>query len=167
MTWWGWLLAVTAVVLLAVVVTLALVIRRLIRSVRELATGLDGLRQQTLPLLADTRSALRKSEGVNRRADQLIDTATSITGTVDAATRLAYSVVSNPLVRVLSFFTGTRHAAKRLRSVTSPDGAIARRTQVPRQIQQARNTRRELPVSKPSTKPSIKSINKRSRKPTK
>ncbi len=148
MTWWGWLLAATAVVLLAVVVTLALIIRRLIRSVRELASGLDGLRQQTLPLLADTRSALRKSEGVNRRADQLIDTATSITGTVDAATRLAYLVVSNPLVRVLSFFTGTRRAAKRLRSATSPDGAIARRTQIPRQIQQARSTVRDLPGGK-------------------
>ncbi len=160
MTWWGWLLAATAVVLLAVVVALALVIRRLIGSVRELASGLDGLRQQTLPLLADTRSALRKSEGVNRRADQLIDTATSITGTVDAATRLAYSVVSNPLVRILSFFTGTRRAAKRLRNATSPDGAISRRTQIPRQIQQARSTVRELPVSKPTNKP----ISKRSRK---
>ena len=129
MTWWGWVLGAAVLALLAMVVVLARMIRRLAQSVHELSARLDGLRQQTLPLLADTRSALRRAEGVNRRADALIDTATSITGTVDAATRLAYSVVSNPLVRVLSFFTGTRRAAKRLRGAT----------QAPRQIQQARS----------------------------
>ena len=138
MTWWGWVLGAAVLALLGIVVVLARMTRHLAQSVHELSAGLDGLRQQTLPLLADTRSALRRAEGVNRRADALIDTATSITGTVDAATRLAYSVVSNPLVRVLSFFTGTRRTAKRLRGATSPSGTLSRATQVPRQIQQAR-----------------------------
>jgi uncharacterized protein YoxC len=123
MSWWGWLLLVAAVFVVAMIMVVGWIVVRLARTVREVGTALDELRTQTMPLLADTRAALRKAEGANRKTDVLIDTATSVTETLDSATKLAHSVLSNPLVKVLSFFTGTKHAARRLRSATAPGGA--------------------------------------------
>ena len=114
MTWWQWLLVAAGAGLAVLVVGLALALRALLRTVRDLASGLADLRAQTLPLLADTRSALRKAEGANRKVDVLLETAASLTGTADAASKLAYNVVTNPLVKVLAWLTGGRRALARL-----------------------------------------------------
>jgi hypothetical protein len=122
MSWWGWLLLVIGALSVMAIGFVGWIVVRLTRTVREVGVALDDLRTQTMPLLADTRAALRKAEGANRKTDVLIDTATSVTGTLDSATKLAHSVLSNPIVKLLSFFTGTKHAAKRLRSATAPGG---------------------------------------------
>jgi hypothetical protein len=101
-------------------------VRVLGRAVDEVVVGLDQLRAQTLPVLSETRTALKRVEGVNNKADALLDAATSITSTADSATKLAYRVVSNPFVKVLAFFTGTRRAAAKLRTTVAPDGNVAR-----------------------------------------
>lgn len=88
------------------------------RLVAEQADELAALREQTVPLLADTRSALRKADRENRKADALLDAATSLTGTADAASRLAYRAVTNPFVKVAAFASGTKRAAKEIVSPT-------------------------------------------------
>ncbi len=120
MTWWQWLLAFAGAGLTALVIGLALAVRALLRTVRDLASGLADLRTQTLPLLADTRSALRKAEGANRKADVLLETAASLTGTADAASKLAYNAVTNPFVKLLAWLTGGRRALARLAKATEP-----------------------------------------------
>ena len=115
-----WLLLGLAVALAIVLGVTLVLLRRLARDLSSVAAGLADLSRKTLPLLADTRSALRKADGANRKTDALLDVATSLTGTADSASRLAYKVVSNPLVKVLAFFTGTRRAAKRLADATAP-----------------------------------------------
>ena len=115
-----WLLLGLAVALAIVLGVTLVLLRRLARDLSSVAAGLADLSRKTLPLLADTRSALRKADGANRKTDALLDVATSLTSTADSASRLAYKVVSNPLVKVLAFFTGTRRAAKRLADVTAP-----------------------------------------------
>ena len=109
-----WALVAVVVVLVVAVAWLAARVRFLTRSVAEVAVGLEQLRSDALPLITDTRSALRRVEGANRRADALIDAATSLTGTADQATRLAAKVVSSPIVKVLAFFTGIRRGLQRL-----------------------------------------------------
>ena len=120
MSWWQWLLAAVGGGLFVLVVVLALTVRALLATVRELAGGLADLRVQTLPLLADTRSALRKAEGANRKADVLLETAASLTGTADAASKLAFNAVTNPFVKFLAFVTGGRRALARLAKATEP-----------------------------------------------
>ena len=71
-----------------------------------MATGLDDLRRETVTLLADTRAALRKEQGANRKLDALLDSAESLTGTADSAGRLAHKVLTHPFVKVAAFFTG-------------------------------------------------------------
>ena len=115
-----WLLLGLAVALAIVLGVTLVLLRRLARDLSSVAAGLADLSRKTLPLLADTRSALRKADGANRKTDALLDVATSLTSTADSASRLAYKVVSNPLVKVLAFFTGTRRAAKRLADATAP-----------------------------------------------
>ena len=89
-------------------------VRALAASLHAVAIGLDDLRAHTVPLLADTRSALRRAEGANRKADALIDAAASLTTTADNAARLATKVVSNPFVKVVAFFTGVGRGVRRL-----------------------------------------------------
>ena len=115
-----WLLLGLAIVLAVVLGVTLVLLRRLTRDLSSVAAGLADLSRKTLPLLADTRSALRKADGANRKTDALLDVATSLTSTADSASRLAYKVVSNPLVKVLAFFTGTHRAAKRLADATAP-----------------------------------------------
>ena len=117
-----WVLLGVVAALGVTVCALIIMVRRLAVQLAAAASGLADLSRQTLPLLADTRSALRRADGANRKTDALIDVATSLTGTADSASRLAYKVVSNPLVKVLAFFTGTRRAVKRLADATAPRG---------------------------------------------
>jgi predicted PurR-regulated permease PerM len=129
MSWLGWVALVIFVVLALVVVVLYKAVRVLGRTVDELVIGLDHVRTQTLPLLQETRSALKRSEGSANKADALLDVATSLTSTADSATRLAYRVVTNPVVKVLAWFTGTKTAASRLRMAVEPDGPVIKRLQ--------------------------------------
>ena len=123
-----WVLLGLVVVLGGTICALIIMVRRLAADLSSVVNGLADLSRRTLPLLADTRSALRKADGANRRTDALLDVATSLTGTADSASRLAYKVVSNPLVKVLAFFTGTQRAAKRLADATAPRGRTPRRS---------------------------------------
>jgi hypothetical protein len=68
------------------------------------------------PLLADTRSALRKAESRTVRADDLVHAATSITTTADAASKFAYNVATNPVVRIMAWGRGMRRGAEALRT---------------------------------------------------
>ena len=129
MSWLGWVAFAIFVVLALVVLVLYKAVRVLGRTVDELVVGLDHMRSQTLPLLQETRSALKRSEGSVNKADALLDVATSLTTTADSATRLAYRVVTNPFVKILSWITGTKAAASRLRMAVEPDGPVVKRIQ--------------------------------------
>ena len=120
MTWWGWLLSGFMAVLLLGLVVIVAAVRSVSRLVRDLASGLEDLRRQTVPLLADTRAALRKEQGANRKLDALIESAESLTGTADSASRLAHRMLTNPFVKIAAFVTGTKRAAQRLRKATEP-----------------------------------------------
>ncbi len=103
--------------------TFTVVLLVLLRAVRVLGLAIDHvtvqvseLREQTLPALAEARRSLKNVEGQAAKADALLDVAASITSTADNASKLAYRVVTNPVVKVLAFFSGTRRAASRLRT---------------------------------------------------
>lgn len=108
--------------------------RRALAAVRselaEVRDSLADLREQTLPLLADTRSALRKADRDNRKADALLSAATSLTGTADAASKLAYRAVTNPFVRAAALVTGTKRAAKEFATPSSEARTRPNRTVV-------------------------------------
>jgi hypothetical protein len=108
------------VTIVATVIMMALlaVVWHLARTMRLLRAAADDLRQETLVLLSEMRGAVGLASRELERADGLLGTAESVTATVDSASRLAYMTLSNPVVKVLAFGSGTRKAARRLRRAT-------------------------------------------------
>lgn len=87
----------------------------LIRTLATVRVAVDDVRRAAVPLLTDAHKAVRQTNGDLVRMESLLETAESVTGTVDSASRLAYAVVSNPLVKVLAFASGSNRALRRLR----------------------------------------------------
>lgn len=107
-------IAAAAAAVLAVGVLFA--VGSLIRTLATVRVAIDDVRRAAVPLLTDARAAVRQTNGDLVRMESLLETAESVTGTVDSASRLAYAVVSNPLVKVLAFASGSTKAMRRLRS---------------------------------------------------
>ena len=80
----------------------------LIRTLATVRVAVDDIRRAAVPLLTDVHAAVRQTNGDLVRMESLLETAESVTGTVDSASRLAYAVVSNPLVKVLAL-EGAEH----------------------------------------------------------
>ncbi len=97
-------------------------VRRLTLTARQLGgrvAALEASLAEVGPLLADTRSALRKAESRNLRADDLVQAATGVASRADAASKLAYEVATNPVVRGLAWARGMKRGLASLR--TNPD----------------------------------------------
>lgn len=98
----------------------------------DAAAAVEELRGHTLPLLADTRSALRRAEEDKVTARALIESATRVTERVDRAGAFAQRMISTLAVKVAAFLSGSGRAAHRLREVAGSDGREERR--ITRQI---------------------------------
>ena len=86
------------------------------RTLRVLRTAVEDMRRETVPLVADLRLTLDRTNAELSRVDGLLVTAESVGSTVDSASRLAYLAFSNPLIKVLAFGAGASRAARRLRA---------------------------------------------------
>jgi hypothetical protein len=108
------------VTIVATVVVMCLlgVVWSLTRTMRAMRAAAEELRRESLALLSEMRGAVGLASGDLERADSLLGTAESVTATADSASRLAYLTLSNPVVKVLAFGSGTRKAARRLRRAT-------------------------------------------------
>jgi glutamate/tyrosine decarboxylase-like PLP-dependent enzyme len=116
----------TAAILVTVAATFVVmamlgVVWYMARTMRVMRTAADELREESIELLNEIRGVVGTANSELERADGLLGTAESITATVDSASRLAYVTLSNPVVKVLAFGTGTRKAARRLRRKTRED----------------------------------------------
>jgi hypothetical protein len=112
------ILVIAVCVLIVCTMVLALMLRVSQRHIRELSdrtAALESRLEDFGPLLADTRSALRKAESRNVKADDLVSAATALTDRADAATKLAYNVATSPLVRVAAIGRGLRRGAAALK----------------------------------------------------
>lgn len=105
--------AVASAVAVAVLVAAAFA---LTRAANELRRTAEDLRQQTLPVVSELRRTVAAADAELERVDGLLGTAEHVTATVDSASRLAYLALSNPVIKVLAFASGTGRAARRLRN---------------------------------------------------
>jgi hypothetical protein len=108
------------VTIVATIVVLCLLatVWYLARTMRAMRVAADELRRESVGLLAEMRQAVGLASRELERADGLLETAESISNTVDTASRQAYLTLSRPVVKVLAFGTGARRAARRLRRAT-------------------------------------------------
>jgi hypothetical protein len=90
----------------AAFVVLALAAQSLRRSLRELRTSIDLLRDETVPMIEELRGTVQVAGSEVERVDQLLDAAESISATVDSASRLSYLAFRAPLIRLVAFLKG-------------------------------------------------------------
>jgi uncharacterized protein YoxC len=106
---------IAAVAMAILVVGVLFAVGSLIRTLGTVRVAVDDMRRVAVPLLTDVHTAVRQANGDLARVDGLLETAESITGTVDSASRLAYAAFSNPVLKAVAFFTGASRMVRRLR----------------------------------------------------
>jgi predicted PurR-regulated permease PerM len=108
------IVAVTAGIALTLLVV---VVVHLLRTVRELSATVESLRVESLAVVEELHEAALVARQEQDRVDNLLRSAESVSGTVDAATRLAYLTVGSPVVKGLAMATGANQAYRRFRGV--------------------------------------------------
>jgi hypothetical protein len=102
--------------LVAVVVVVSLT-----RRVRDLQEVVKNLSNETVPLVRDARVVMDQAASEMERVGDVLASAEAVSGTVDSASRLAYRMFANPVVKTLAFSTGAASALRRLFSRRSVD----------------------------------------------
>jgi hypothetical protein len=97
------------------VVGLLFGIGAVIRTLAVLRVAIEDIHRKTIPLIADAHVAIKQANTDLERVDDLLERATSISTTVDSASRLAYTTFSNPVVKGLALAAGVARAVRRLR----------------------------------------------------
>jgi uncharacterized protein YoxC len=106
------------VVAIASVVAVVLLVVALVAITRTLAAmrlTVEQLRRETLPVVNELHRTVTTANVELERLGGLLETAQSVSATVDSASHLLYLAVSNPLIKAMAVATGTAKAAKALR----------------------------------------------------
>lgn len=106
---------IAAVAFAMLVVGLLFLVGAAIRTLGTMNHAVDDVRRATVPLLTDVHTAVRQANGDLIHVEGLLETAESISGTMDSASRLALAAFSSPLVKLTALATGTSKAFRRLR----------------------------------------------------
>ncbi|HLH29381.1 MAG TPA: hypothetical protein VKW77_10715 [Acidimicrobiales bacterium] len=76
------------------------------RETRRLASAVDELHRQAVPLVADAQRVVGQAATEMERVGAVLEGADSVHATVDSASRLAYRAFANPVVKVLAVRAG-------------------------------------------------------------
>ena len=110
-------LAAVIVSICSVVVVMLLVFAlvSLTRTLTTLRLTIEEMRRTTLPVVDELQRTVSAANAELTRVDGLLESAESVTATVDSASHLAYLAFSNPVIKAMALATGTAKAAKALR----------------------------------------------------
>ena len=106
---------IVAVAAVVGVVLLVFAIVSLTRTLTAVRLSVEELRRETLPVIDELQRTVTQANTDLERLDTLLDSATSVTNTVDSASQLAYMAFSNPVIKAIAFASGTARAARALR----------------------------------------------------
>jgi uncharacterized protein YoxC len=100
--------AVLALILVAVMFTLA----RVLESTKLL---IDGIRQETVPLLSEVTTTVSSVNKELERVDGIMEAAGNIVRSTERLASVVERTVSSPLVKLAAFGAGASRAFRRLR----------------------------------------------------
>ena len=106
---------IVAVASILGVVVLVFALVALTRTLATLRLSIEELRRETLPVIDELQRTVTQANTDLERLDALLDSATSVTNTVDSASQLAYLAFSNPVIKAIAFATGTGRAVRAFR----------------------------------------------------
>lgn len=87
----------------------------LLRTLKQLTAAVEELRREVVPLTGQWRQTVEQANAELVRVDGLLTSAESVSQTVDSASRLAYLAMSNPVIKLMAFSSGTGATLRRLR----------------------------------------------------
>ena len=85
------------------------------RTLTTVRLSVEQLRRETLPVVDELHRTIITANAELERVDGLLESASSVTQTVDSASHLVYLAFSNPLIKAIAFGAGTSRAARALR----------------------------------------------------
>jgi hypothetical protein len=106
---------IVAVAAVVGVVLLVFAIVSLTRTLTAVRLSVEELRRETLPVIDELQRTVTQANTDLERLDTLLDSATSVTNTVDSASQLAYLAFSNPVIKAIAFASGTGRAVRAFR----------------------------------------------------
>ncbi len=110
-----WALIVLSVAWAALVLFLCVVLLNTYNVLTSTKLLIDGIRQETVPLLTEVRNSVVKTNRELDRVDGMLESANAIVGRVEKISHLVEQVVSSPLVKLIGVGAGLRSAAARFR----------------------------------------------------
>ncbi len=108
-------LIVSTVVLVVGFAGLAVVLLRVLDTLRDLRGAVEQLRAETRPLIADLQASVEDARGDLERFDRVLGSAEAISASVEGASRVARLALSAPVIKTVALASGTSRAARRLR----------------------------------------------------
>jgi hypothetical protein len=94
---------------------LAIVMFTTFRVMESTKTLIDGIRDETVPLLSEVKTTVTSVNKELERADSIMESAGKIAGSASRITAVVEQTVSNPLIKFAAFAAGAQRAIKRLR----------------------------------------------------
>lgn len=106
---------IVAIASVVAVVVLILGVVALTRTLTAIRLSVEQLRRETVPVLEQLQVTVAKANGDLERLDGFLDTAQSVSATVDSASRLAFLAIGNPVIKGVAAAAGVARAARALR----------------------------------------------------
>jgi hypothetical protein len=110
-----WALIILAVFWGVLVLFISLVLVNLFRVLESTKGLIDGIRQETVPLMSEVRTSVMKMNRELDRADGIMASAGNITRSIERLSSVVERTVSSPLVKAAAFGAGASKAFKRFR----------------------------------------------------
>jgi uncharacterized protein YoxC len=104
---------VIAAGLFIVCLFLSAVLLNVFRNLESTKQTIDGIREETVPLLAEVRTTVTDVNRELDRADGIVESTANIVGSVERLTAVVEKTVSSPLIKLVAFSAGAAKAAKK------------------------------------------------------
>lgn len=110
-------LAAVIVSIASVTAAVALIfgVVQMVRTMSALRVSIEELRRTSVPVVDELSRTVTAANAELARLDQLMESADTVTATMESASRSASLAFSNPAIKAMALATGTAKAAKALR----------------------------------------------------
>ena len=113
---WGGIAAIIAAIAWAfLALALFIVMLNLFRVLESTKMLIDGIRQETVPLLGEVTATVSSVNKELERVDGMMESAGNIVRSAERVSSVIEQAVSNPLVKLISFGAGASRAFRRMR----------------------------------------------------
>jgi Bacterial protein of unknown function (DUF948) len=113
---WGGIAAIVAAgAWLILAIALSVVLFNLFAVLASTKVLIDGIRQETVPLLGEVTTTVTSLNKELERVDGMLESAGNMVRSAERLTNVVENAVSSPLVKVASFGAGLSRAVRRFR----------------------------------------------------